>query len=246
MENQVFKDFTYIDHPCENLNFIDDLIYSKFSKDQVIEEYCLHVSKDEILNKKKYYIFQINKIKNKKILFDILKKTIKHLKLKNFKYDIYKYINQETGINLNNLILININKKIIQSKINHFIIKVDQNNNFGLYIGCIDQNASTSNPDGRSISIKNGILINKLYKITKYVVDSRESKYNKLWADEINLNDKILESKYEPLDFEFANKNFKTSYLTNESNDSIGFYYRKINNYQSKNISNILRIYFRN
>jgi hypothetical protein len=244
MQNQVFKDFTYIDHPCENLNFIDNLIYSKFLKDQILEEYCLHVSKDEIINKKKYYMFQINKIENKKILFDILKKTIKHLKLKNFKHDIYKYINQEAGINLNNLILININEKIIQSKINHFIIKVDQNNNFGLYIGRIDKNASTTNPDGRSISIKNGILINKLYKITKHKIDSSKTKAEGLWLDEINLNDNKLESQYEPSAIEFANKNFKTSYFTKESDGSRGFYYRRIAYNRLTSKLNKLRIYF--
>jgi hypothetical protein len=245
MQNQVFKDFAYVDHPCENLNFIDDIIYSKFSKEEIKEEYCLHVFKDKVLNKKKYYMFQIDKIKNKKILFNILKKVIKHLNLKNFKNDIYNYINKETGISLNNLILININKKITKSRVNHFIIKVDQNNNFGLYIGCIHQNTSTSNPEGRSISIKNGILTNKLYKITKYAVDSNGIKTNKLWADEINLNDNTLESKYEPYDIKFANKNFKTSYLTKESDGSRGFYYRRIANNKITGKINKLRIYFK-
>ena len=245
MENQVFKDFTYIDHPCENLNFIDDLIYSKFLKQQIVEEYCLHASKDEILNKKKCYIFQIDKIKNKKILFDILKKTIKHLKLKNFKNDIYNFVNKKTGINLNNFILTNINEKIIKSKTNIFIIKTDQNDNFGLYIGStgiITQGKPRAL--GESISIKNNTLINKLYIITNFSIDSSGSKADGLWMDEINLNNNEFESRYEPSAIEFSNKNFKTSYLTKESDGSKGFYYRRIAYNKTNGKLNKLRIHF--
>lgn len=244
MQNQIFKDFTYIHHPCENLNFIDDIIYSKFLKKQIIEEYCLHVSKDEILNKKKYYIFQIDKIKNKKILFDILKKVIKHLNLKNFKNDIYNYINKKTGINLNNLILININKKILKHRITHFTIKIDKDNNFALYIAGENNTNSLSIVDGDSISIKDGILIKKLYKITQYTTDSTGTKSEKIWADEINLNNNKLESQYEPSSVEFANKNFKTSYFTKEFDGSRGFYYRRIGNNKITGKINKLRIYF--
>jgi hypothetical protein len=243
MENKIFKDFNYIDHPCENLNFIDDIIYSKFSKDQINEEYCFHVSKDKVLNKKKCYMFNIHKIKNKKILFDILKKVIEHLKLKDFKNDIYRFVNKKTNINLNDFILININKKFIKSGISDFIIKVDQNNNFGFYLG-------SENKDSKpmalceSISIKNKILINKLYIITGYKLNSSGTRADRIWLNEINLNDNNLESKYEPLHIEFANKNFKTAYLTREFDGSRGFYYRRIGYNKLTGNLNKLRIYF--
>jgi len=245
MENQVFKDFTYIDHPCENLNFIDDIIYSKFLKQQIVEEYCLHASKDKILNKKKCYIFQIDKITNKKILFDILKKVISHLKLKDFKNDIYYFVNKKTGINLNNFLLTNINEKIIKSKTNMFIIKTDQNNNLGLYIGSkgiIRQGESKVLCE--SISIKNNTLINKLYIITNFNVDSSGAKADGLWMDEINLNNNEFESRYEPSAIEFSNKNFKTCYITKESDGSKGFYYRRIGCNKTNGKLNKLRIHF--
>jgi len=243
MENKSFKDFTYIDHPCENLKFIDDIIYSKFLKEQVKEEYCLHASKNKILNKKKCYMFQMDKIKNKKILFDILKEVMKYLKLKDFKNDIYNFVSKRTGINLNNFILININQKIIKSKINAFIIKTDENNNFGLYIG---STIGRGDPMVlcESISIKNNTLINKLYAITKFELNSTGTKSEKLWLDEINLNNNTLESQYEPSAIEFANKNFKTSYLTKESDGSKGFYYRRIAYNKTTGKLNKLRIYF--
>lgn len=241
MENKSFKDFTYIDHPCENLKFIDDIIYSKFSKEQIKEEYCLHASKNEILNKKKCYMFQMDKIKNKKILFDILKEVMKYLKLKDFKNDIYSFVSKRTGINLNNFILTNINQKIIKSQITAFIIKVDQKNNFGFYLG-----SEKTKPMilGESISIKNNTLINKLYAITKFELNSTGTKSEKLWLDEINLNNNTLESQYEPSAIEFANKNFKTSYLTKESDGSKGFYYRRIAYNKITGKLNKLRIYF--
>jgi hypothetical protein len=243
MENQIFKDFAYVDHPCENLNFIDDIIYSKFSKEQVKEEYCLHVSKDEVLNKKKCYMFEMHKIKNKKILFDILKEVMKYLKLQDFKNDIYSFINKKTGINLNNFILININQKMAKSGINDFIIKVDQNNNFGFYLGS-EIKDSKRMVLCESISIKNRILINKLYIITNYKLDSTKTKADKIWLDEINLNNNKLESKYEPSHIEFANKNFKTAYLTKESDGSRGFYYRRIAYNKITGNLNKVRIYF--
>jgi hypothetical protein len=243
MENQIFKDFAYVDHPCENLNFIDDIIYSEFSKEQIIEEYCFHASKDEVLNRKKYYIFQIHKIKNKKILFDMLKKVIKHLNLKNFKNDIYDFVNKKTGINLNNFILLNINKKIIKYKMNHFIIKVDQNNNFSLYIASetLERHPSVL---CESISIKNNILINKLYVVTKYKLNSTGTEPEYLWLNEINLDNNTLESQYEPSSIEFDNKNFTTSYLTKEFDGSKGFYYLRIAYNKTTNKLNKLRIYF--
>jgi len=243
MKNQVFKDFNYVDHPCENLNFIDDIIYSEFLKEHIVEEYCLHASKNKILNKKKCYIFQIDKIRNKKILFDILKKVIKHLKLKDFKNDIYNFVNRKTSINLNNFILININKKMIKFRINAFIIKTDENNNFGLYIGSTIRKGDPMIL-GESISIKNNILINKLYAITEIKLDSTGTKSEKLWLNEINLNNNTLESQYEPSAIEFANKNFKTSYLTKESDGSKGFYYRRIAYNKITGKLNKLRIYF--
>jgi len=240
----VFKDFEYIDHPCAGLDFADDIVCKTFSKEDFKEEYCFHVNLDGILNKKKYYIFNLNNIKDKALLFNVLKKIIKKLNLYNFKNEIYKYVLIETGINLNSFFYINFNKKFTDKKIDHFIIKVDMNNNFGLYIRGLNVNDSSNNSSGRSLSIKDGIINYKLYSITKYSIDERDaSKAEKIWAEEINLTLNKLESYYEPIDYIFSNKNFKASYITKEVDGSKGFYYRRINKNESSK-KNILRIYF--
>jgi hypothetical protein len=132
---------------------------------------------------------------------------------------------------------------MIKFRINAFIIKTDENNNFGLYIGSTIRQGDPMIL-GESISIKNNILIYKLYGITKLKLDSTGTKSEKVWLDEINLNNNTLESQYEPSAIEFANKNFKTSYLTKESDGSKGFYYRRIASNKITGKLNKLRIYF--
>lgn len=227
-------------HPCENINILDNIVTKLFHKTEFIEEFCINLDLNNLKNTKRYFIFNIKLIYDKTKLLLLINRCIKKLGIGNLKPGVSRYVEDTIGISLYNIPSKDEVEKFFDKKnIENFIVKYDSNKNFNIYIS--EGVSVNSKKKYKTISVVNGIILEKKYSIINYPevretlpsIDGAERIYsidprtflNIRVKEETNPNSQ--ESVFLPFRETFINSNFETSYVSFESDGSLGVYYRK-------------------